>query len=725
MRFSKAAAPVLALITAVVAVACRGGVSSVTSVAETDTEPAETRTADDTSGQITPESGSAQPTSETAQTTALTTSAADIPVSPDALESGIDQIGFAPVFARVTEGGSVWVKTEKNTTFISPSAPGVSTVTFYNSYGETATAIVTVGTDLKPAAEYQRFVPPERSVSVLDLGARPNQAIDSTKAFQKGIDSMSEAGGGTVYVPAGSYRINSIQMKPGVALRLEGYLPDATVGYTKDISAYVNSLRAAVIATSGSPTLNIFIYNTPLPKAYCTEGVSNFSVSGGVFVCQAKMKFAAVVCGENITFENIIIKDVPNNHAFQIDGCSNVTLRNIMFAGYNYPDSNPVLTRETIQLEPTTPGAITSSDSSPVQCNAGDYHQNSGIKILNCYFGKSDLYGPQLVGIGHHSGTGAVSCRGLVISGCVFDNPLYCGIHLPNISDAEIIGNTFISDSAPRTGKLGSDSALISLYNFSNDATYTSPNGSKVVFAYGYEQNGLRDILIEDNTFRLGGGTPLLGVYIAGNSVDNKMNVVFVRASNTFRCETYGGTEYPLNGYFIKTNTAYDITLKGNLFSFPTKPAYRTYYMSLKSINGFFLIDNSVELGEGVSFSTNSAIGNGISAADRTVLTDRYSMLSRKISLDAGAQVNVTVTDGVNSFELAKPKTNCTLVIQPSEGGRVEPETDVQGNLTIRLTADEGYEFSGFINMNDNSALDLSALQLSGLTNALAVFSKK
>ena len=66
MRFSKAAAPVLALITAVVAVACRGGVPSVTTGADTDTEPAETLTADDTSGQITPESGSAQLTSEAA-----------------------------------------------------------------------------------------------------------------------------------------------------------------------------------------------------------------------------------------------------------------------------------------------------------------------------------------------------------------------------------------------------------------------------------------------------------------------------------------------------------------------------------------------------------------------------------------------------------------------------------------------------------------------------------
>ena len=88
MRFSKAAAPVLALITAVVAVACRGGVPSVTTGADTDTEPAEARTADDTSVQITPESGSAQLTSEAAQTTAPTTT--ESPSTWDDVISGDD-----------------------------------------------------------------------------------------------------------------------------------------------------------------------------------------------------------------------------------------------------------------------------------------------------------------------------------------------------------------------------------------------------------------------------------------------------------------------------------------------------------------------------------------------------------------------------------------------------------------------------------------------------------
>ena len=707
------------------ALSCRDGIPDETS-SGTESVISDPGTSTPESSEI-PGSVTASPVTTAAPVTSLpeTTAAAEIPVSPDALEAASEQLGFVPVFARVEAGVSVWVKTEKGVTYISPLSQGSSSVTFYNSYGETASATVEVGADLKPHAVYVRFAPPERSVSVLDLGAKQNQAADSTKAFQDGINMMSEAGGGTVYVPIGTYRINSIQMKPGVSLRLEGFLPDATVGYTKDLAAYATGGKAAVIATSGSPTLNIFIYNTPLPKAYCTEGVSDFSVSGGVFLCQAKMKFAAVVCGENITFENIIIKDVPNNHAFQIDGCSGVTLKNIMFAGYNYPATNPVLTRETIQLEPTTPGAITSSDSSPVQCYAGDYHQNSNIKILGCYFGKSDLYGPQLVGIGHHSGTGAVSCRGLVISGCVFDNPLYCGIHLPNISDVEISGNTFISDSAPTTGKLADDSALLSLYSFSNDQTYTSPGGSKVVFAYGYEQDGLRNIMIENNTFRLGGKTPLIGVYIAGNTVDNKMNATYVKASNTFRCEAYGGTEYPLNGYLIRTNTAYNITLRGNRFSFPTKPAYSSSYISLKSINGFFFENNILDLGEGVKFNSNSYFGNGIYVPTKTVYSDRYTMLSRKISIDSGAPVSVTVTDGSSSFPVQKPKVNCTLNIQPTEGGRVELTADIQGNLTINLIADEGYAFSGFVKEADNSPFDLSTDLVSGINNLLAVFVKK
>ena len=291
----------------------------------------------------------------------------DIPDTAEPVLAGDAELGFEPVWAEVTEGTAVSVGTDSGKISITPLNEGSSRVTFFNSYGEKAYADVTVGAGFAVSAVYERFVRPEHSASVTDFGAVPGSGEDSTDAFTSAIDSVSSAGGGTVYVPAGNYRINSIQIKGGVALRLEGYLPDAGTGYTEEIAEYVASGRAAVISSIDKPKRSIFIYNTPLPVGYCTEGTSDFTVSGGVFECGAKRMIASLFCGSNITFEGIIVKDLPNNHAFQIDGCTDVRLNNIMFAGYAFPETDGKLTRETIQLEPTLPGSLASNpDNSPV-----------------------------------------------------------------------------------------------------------------------------------------------------------------------------------------------------------------------------------------------------------------------------------------------------------------------------------------------------------------------
>ncbi|MCQ2428265.1 MAG: hypothetical protein MJ137_07705 [Clostridia bacterium] len=686
------------------------------------------------SGTVSPESGNADtasPPESSVNTAPITTvpspvtTAPTVPetvISEKAVKYGAGELGFAPVYAKVTDGESVWVMTEKEETLVSPIKPGTSLITFYNSYGETASAAVTVAADNGVSAEFVKYMAPERTFNVVDFGAVPNVNRDSTSSINDAIAAASEAGGGTVYVPKGSYKINSIRMRGGVRLMLEGYLPDATVGYTPEIAKYVTGGKAAVFSTSGSSTNNIFVYNTVLPKSYCTTGESDFSFSGGVILCQAKMKFAAIACGSNIIFENIIIKDTPNNHSFQIDGCENLTIRNIMFAGYDYPASNPVLTRETIQLEATTPGAITSNtETSPIQCASGDYHTNKNITISGCYFGKSDNYGPHLVAVGHHSSQGAVSTEGLLFNGNVIDNPLYCGIHLPNVSDAVITGNTFISEKKYAGGKLGDDSALISLYGFGGDSSYTDSNGKKIMYAFSYEQNGIRNIYIENNIFRLGGGTYLLAMSVLGNSVDNKLNAVYTSNTGFYRVGEFGGEPFPCKVFTVRTNTAYNINVKNNNIDISSKLSQTAQYIVLKNINGFFWSDNNVNIADGIKFSSSSDFGSGISVTTRTVLSDKTAMLTRKVGLDPHAPCTVTVTDGKSSFVMPNPAVACSFTIEPTEGGRVELTTDSRGNLTVSLIADSGYEFEGFQIIQDGTPFDLNQ-KLSAFTQLKAVF---
>lgn len=59
------------------------------------------------------------------------------------------------------------------------------------------------------------------SFNIKDFGAKPDVCELSTKAIQAAIDSCSASGGGTVVVPAGTFRSGSLFFKTGVTIYLE------------------------------------------------------------------------------------------------------------------------------------------------------------------------------------------------------------------------------------------------------------------------------------------------------------------------------------------------------------------------------------------------------------------------------------------------------------------------------------------------------------------------
>ena len=57
-------------------------------------------------------------------------------------------------------------------------------------------------------------------LSVFEAGAVPNVAPPQTEAFQKALDTVFEAGGGTVTVPCGEYHIGAIRIRSNTTLYL-------------------------------------------------------------------------------------------------------------------------------------------------------------------------------------------------------------------------------------------------------------------------------------------------------------------------------------------------------------------------------------------------------------------------------------------------------------------------------------------------------------------------
>lgn len=61
---------------------------------------------------------------------------------------------------------------------------------------------------------------PDRSVSILDFGAKPNTDTCQTTAIQAAIDTLAAQGGGTVIVPSGRFLTGALHLKSGINLHL-------------------------------------------------------------------------------------------------------------------------------------------------------------------------------------------------------------------------------------------------------------------------------------------------------------------------------------------------------------------------------------------------------------------------------------------------------------------------------------------------------------------------
>jgi len=86
--------------------------------------------------------------------------------------------------------------------------------------------------------------------NVLDYGADPNSVNDSTRAIQRAIDDCYQTGGGTVWLPAGTYKVSStLYVRAFVTLRGDWRDPDSGSG------SYGTVIRAELASSETGPVL--------------------------------------------------------------------------------------------------------------------------------------------------------------------------------------------------------------------------------------------------------------------------------------------------------------------------------------------------------------------------------------------------------------------------------------------------------------------------------------
>ena len=169
-----------------------------------------------------------------------------------------------------------------------------------------------------------------REISVLETGAVPGGESIQTAAFQRALDEVFLAGGGTVVVPAGSYRIGGVRLRSGCTLYLES---GATLIGVRDPEAYGVLENDALQPISASDRTDRVWERAKLgvPRDYSFLRAGSRWNHGVIRALDAENiavigEAGAVIDGSDC-FDEIGEEHYRGPHGINFHRCRNVTLR--------------------------------------------------------------------------------------------------------------------------------------------------------------------------------------------------------------------------------------------------------------------------------------------------------------------------------------------------------------------------------------------------------------
>lgn len=238
--------------------------------------------------------------------------------------------------------------------------------------------------------------------NVVDRGAVGNGVADDAPAIQSALNAARDAGGGTVLIPAGTYKLATLPLRIYRNTHLWA-LPGARL---------VRAV-AATMLLNGDATQNFGIYT----------GHGNITVEGGTWDMQGTVITASNMCmsfghAEGITVKGVTVLNVPGFHAIEANAVRRGRVLNCNFLGYIDPGGRPG--SEAIQLD--------LAKGSDVFGGFGPYDDTpcADILISDCSFGASGTAGttswPR--GIGSHSASPDRTHKDIRVSDCEFDSVL-------------------------------------------------------------------------------------------------------------------------------------------------------------------------------------------------------------------------------------------------------------------------------------------------------------
>ncbi|AGE61098.1 putative tailspike, beta-helical glycoside hydrolase [Bacillus phage Andromeda] len=362
---------------------------------------------------------------------------------------------------------------------------------------------------------------------------------DDAPAFQKALDrAQNRTSSVTIFVPDGTYRLGSeLRIYSNTAIIMS---PNATL--VRDHSKYLlfNGVRAA---DGGSP---ISGYN----------GDGNILIQGGTLTGQgnkqtAKASIVHFGHAQNITFDNVTLKDCSNSHHIEFNACKDVYVKNCNFLGwYGTVDTY----NEAIQLDLATPELTTVA--------GGDYTPCKNVYIDNTYFGKSTTAGSKPIGRGIGSHSGAINRwhENVHITNCTFDSTVEWACRAYAYKDFYFTNNQIINcgrgvnvrsnistddkdtidaNTGAQTGK----SQNVARYVIANNTFGGSMTGGRAIEIYGEETGRIYYATVTGNTINVTSVTTGEMVYlnyvryatVTGNNVsgDSKATCIGLNGNTT------------------------------------------------------------------------------------------------------------------------------------------------------------------------------------------------
>lgn len=589
----------------------------------------------------------------------------------------VAKLGLVPHEAESDDRAVAEAKVRSGRVLVFGYCEGKASITVRDCFGHTATVEVIVsGSNMKaiPHATKDNFI--EASTQ---FGAKGDGVTDSTAAIQAALDSAKP--GQTVYLYPGIYVADHLCMPEGVTFEMYTTMTDATAGYTNELARQVRAGELTVLR--GARIMNNHYHK---PGA---EGSSNFTVRGGVMDMLETSKGAIIFgCADGVLLENIIFKDIKNNHTIQYTGCTNSAIRNCMFAGYTWGGT---FTREVVQIEVSAPGATGAAATAPLTFSEGEYNYSENIEISHCYFGKSDRCGVPLMAIGHHSQSGGATVTGFRITDNVFDGMMYAAIRYNGIVDTEISGNIFTSyaehpnvDDASATLP-----AFIVLYSSTSTTAYTSVvSGKRVVWANAYEQAGVHGMNITRNTFNIPAGSDKRVLNIMGSFYTPGLNF----EKDILRQDAYNTPTYAYSGYAAVTNYMEGVSFTDNVINVTGKPKYTGYLMYIQRVLGLRVSGNDVRLGDGVAFSYNDegVVGLNARGCVMGVGPDKYV-----VNTSASYRIRLCDTQGRTAVTIL-PSGSFALNIDVEGQGTLSFVPNSNGTAAVCPTPADGYVADGW-----------------------------